>query len=628
MEEMQAQTTAPSDSLLFVAKKAAQSMDYKALLNLKDSFVKPTDKLAESQRQVAARRDLISYQDLGTHYSPLFNLVGPVAVNPGFTSGNNALNFYKLGPEKQKFYKASMPFTSFRYAQGGQRYIQFQALHTQNIIPTWNIAAGISSFTNQGYGLRQFQSHRAPFLSSHFTLPNNRFRTLVAMSWLNRTGQESGGLSTAEFTTLGGTDTFTAVSRYPKAANGPERNALPMGLSNAYDTAKLTHHRLLFQYHLGQKKQDTIDSIYKVDALFAIGYIFDYQRERWIYQDNNGDSAFYGNFQNGAQFQQNRDSQYFRVVSNEFYLKKLQRKATGFGFGGKFGLQFYHYNQNQTVIVNGTNTYFGGNLEGVVAEKMLLTVDATYFLSGYNQNDYSLNANMVYKQKYFAATAFLNSALKEPSIIQKQFSSPYYQYLRFNLNKTLSNNLGLHLQQRNAKNPLDLVANIQNINNYIYYDASFTPQQLNSAVQIITLQLSKTFTYKTLNASLDGFIQQSASSALPLPKWGGKLDLYYKRPLFDSALNFKTGIDIYTYSRHNAYGYKPVLRQFYTNNLQQLGQYPLVDLYVSGEIKTLVFFVKMENVLNAVTKVVPYSTQNYPIQTMAFRVGLLWDFYF
>jgi len=626
--EIKAQKTASTDSLLFVAKKEALSTDYKSLLNLKDTFVKAADKLATAQRQVTARRDLISYQDLGTHYSPLMNLVGPVSFSTGFTSGNNALNYYKFGPEKQSFYKASMPFTSFRYAQGGQRYIQFQALHTQNIIPTWNIAAGISSFTNEGYGLRQFQSHRAPFFNSHFTLPNNRFRTLVAMNWVNRTGQESGGLSTDYFTTSGSADTFTAAGRYPNAANGPERNALPMGLSNAYDTAKLTHHRFLYQYHLGQKKQDTLDSIYKVDALFAIGYLFDYQRERWIYQDNSGDSAFYENFQNYSKFQQNRDSQVFRVITNEVYLKKLQRRASGFAFGGRFGIESYHYNQNQRVNIDGINSYIGGSLEGIFAEKILLTTQVQYYISGYNQHDYKLDANAILIQKYFTATAFVKSSLKEPEVVQKYFNSPYYQYYRTNLSKTLSNNLGLQIQQKNRTNPIDIVANIQNINNYIYFDKSFTTQQLNSAVQILTLKLAKVFTYKTLNAGLNGFVQQASSSALPLPKWGGKLDLYYKKHLFDSALHFKTGIDIFTYAKHNAYGYKPVLRQFYVNDMQQLGQYPLVDLYVSGKIKTLIFFVKMENVMNALTKAVPYSTQNYPIQTMALRVGLLWDFYF
>ena len=56
-----------------------------------------------------------------------------------------------------------MPYTSFRYAQGGQQYIQFDALHTQNITKYFNIALGINSFTNKGLGLNQFQAHRSPF---------------------------------------------------------------------------------------------------------------------------------------------------------------------------------------------------------------------------------------------------------------------------------------------------------------------------------------------------------------------------------------------------------------------------------------------------------------------------------
>ena len=95
-------------------------------------------------------------------------------------------------------------------------------------------------------------------------------------------------------------------------------------------------------------------------------------------------------------------------------------------------------------------------------------------------------------------------------------------------------------------------------------------------------------------------------------------------------IHLKTGLDLHYNATYKASGYLPMLRQFYFANNNTLGGYPLLDAYVSGDVKSLTFFLKMENILNSVyvqrDVVRSYSTEVYPIQPMAFRLGLLWDF--
>jgi len=616
------------DSLLTIPKKFPQQTFYDALVSFEDDtlVVDKNAKLMEAQRQIFTRRDLISYQDLGTHFSPIRILDGIQSQSNGFNTGNQWVGYYQKSLKDLPFYNASMPLTSFKYAQGGKSYIQFDALHTQNIIKTWNFTAGIQSFTNQGFGLRQSSFHRAPFITSHFTLPNNRLRIVAGFSWLRRINQENGGLSSTDslvnINDLSGIKK-TALELFP-VTSGLERNTLPVGLKNAYDTLKSSNHNVYFQYYLGKKYNDTLDSFRKILPLFAINVQLAFEKEQWLYADNFGDSVYYPRLSYARA--NNRDSQTLKKYTAIIGLGKLKSQINGIVFNTNIGFENYSYNHNNFIRFSGVNSFFQGNLTTILKENIMLKSNAVFYFSGYNLGDYDFNAFASFMKSDFKIIGFINSQLKMPAPVFASFNSPYFAHFN-NFNQTLTNSIGGKVIIRKNK-PYTLGIMLKNINNHLYFDEQYQARQFQSNIQFVKFSLSKHFNYRSLNLAFDGFIQSSSNMAvIPLPNWGFKADLFFQKMIFDSALHLKTGIDVFVNGKSNNMTYMPVLRQFALQNNGSIGNNPLLDFYISGEVKTVVFFFKLENITYNFMPNSDYTTPLFPNQPTAFRLGLLWDFF-
>ncbi|MEY3983125.1 MAG: hypothetical protein RL160_682, partial [Bacteroidota bacterium] len=99
---------------------------------------------------------------------------------------------------------------------------------------------------------------------------------------------------------------------------------------------------------------------------------------------------------------------------------------------------------------------------------------------------------------------------------------------------------------------------------------------------------------------------------------------------FNGVLRIRAGVDVWWYSRFNGYGYHPATGRFYVQQ-NKFGAYPLVDLFVNGEVKNLQFFVKMEHQnqgLYPLSNEVPYwSAAGYAFEPRRFRLGLRWGFF-
>jgi hypothetical protein len=119
---------------------------------------------------------------------------------------------------------------------------------------------------------------------------------------------------------------------------------------------------------------------------------------------------------------------------------------------------------------------------------------------------------------------------------------------------------------------------------------------------------------------------------LGLPHLFSRLGLSYQNNAFSKALIYRLGFDASYMSKAQAYQYRADNRQFYANSQNiTLGNYPLLDVYFSGRIKTVDLFLKYEHVNH--WWVLPFanqryeSTLNYPIQPDRFRFGFIWHFW-
>src|SRR5690554_2639444 len=104
--------------------------------------------------------------------------------------------------------------------------------------------------------------------------------------------------------------------------------------------------------------------------------------------------------------------------------------------------------------------------------------------------------------------------------------------------------------------------------------------------------------------------------------------LYYQDHWFKRALFMQTGVTFKYFTKYNMNAYDPVLAEFYVQNDQKLGGYPLVDVFFNAKIRqTRIYFV-YENL----TSLFGGNNDHFaapiqPYRDAVLRFGLVWNFF-
>ena len=75
-------------------------------------------------------------------------------------------------------------------------------------------------------------------------------------------------------------------------------------------------------------------------------------------------------------------------------------------------------------------------------------------------------------------------------------------------------------------------------------------------------------------------------------------------------------------------GYDPVLAEFYVQNSQEFGAFPLVDIFFNAKIRQTRIYVSYEHVnqlFNSTSN--HYAAPGYPYRDGVIRFGLVWNFF-
>ena len=74
--------------------------------------------------------------------------------------------------------------------------------------------------------------------------------------------------------------------------------------------------------------------------------------------------------------------------------------------------------------------------------------------------------------------------------------------------------------------------------------------------------------------------------------------------------------------------YDPVLAEFYVQNDQEIGGFPLVDIFFNAKIRQTRIFFKWEHfnqLFNSSNN--QFTAPGYPYRDAVIRFGLVWDFF-
>ena len=315
----------------------------------------------------------------------------------------------------------------------------------------------------------------------------------------------------------------------------------------------------------------------------------------------------------------------------------------------KFGAMVYAMNENQRHILIDTllpapdlpdsiylpewsnNTYIGGALYKNRGKYIHYGFDGNVCLAGYKLGEFQVNGHMdagfrLGKDSMtIAAKAFFRN--ETPDYYLQHYRSNHYQW-----KNTFQKTLRLHVSGEVAY-PTQWVkpklnVSFENITKHIYFDTDGLPKQMDGNIQVLAADLQLNITTPWINLDNHVIYQHASSDKLPLPALTLYHNLYYHGCWF-KALDAQIGVDMRFFTKYYAPILNPALGQFCVQNQEQVGNYPVMNVYANFYVRSLrlKLFAQYQHFNASFMGKQYFEMPGYPMAPDMFRAGLAWHFY-
>ncbi|MGB5665871.1 MAG: putative porin, partial [Maribacter sp.] len=189
----------------------------------------------------------------------------------------------------------------------------------------------------------------------------------------------------------------------------------------------------------------------------------------------------------------------------------------------------------------------------------------------------------------------------------------------------------------------DLMAQYATTDNYTYFssnatseqidngteNAYVTPKQEGSSVSHLKVKYAKEFKFGkwALNNTVMYQNVTQSNQVLNLPQLVTRNTLYYSSNVFKNAMFLQTGVTFKYFTAYTMDGYNPLLGEFYVQNREELGAFPLLDFFINAKVRQTRIYLKAEHFNSSFTGNTFYAAPNYPYRDFVIRFGLVWNFF-
>ncbi len=355
--------------------------------------------------------------------------------------------------------------------------------------------------------------------------------------------------------------------------------------------------------------------------------------EKYNYTDGSPDSAYYGAFFIADSIKED----YSNTIKKNFY-------------GGKVGFRKFLTNRSRLkgVVLDVGSSYFFNMLSqdgfrdeqlhnlDVIASLYKASVDSNsrtnfgvsgkYGFLDYNQNDFSVKGFFEYDFRKFGLLR-VDAALArfQPDWIYSRFA---FNNISWDLDLNKTTILSLSLFYRLPKYNFHTGVRFFQINNLAFWSQTKLPAQTSASEQVWVFELRKLFRLK--HFGFDNLIRVqllSDDAFMRYPLYWSVHSLFYERYVFKKKLLLKIGLDIRYNTNYKANGYFPVTGGFYLQDNATLSFYPVMDVYLSFQVRTVRLFFTEYHVNQGMFGDKGYfAAYKYPANDRHFRFGVLWIF--
>jgi len=605
--------------------------DYKIISFERDTtYLDTTLTLQKEYKYNYLREDdfeLMPFGNIGQAYNELGVDFERVGSYPNL--GALAKDRKYLEREQIKYYNVATPMTELFFKttlEEGQLLDANLAFNTSRRL---NFSIGYIGFRSLGkYNDTQIESGNFTTTTNYIS-KNGRYTLRAHIAAQNIESEENGGLSDREEQFESGDEDFI---------NRPRVDVL---LDDANNKILGKRYYLDHQYKLVRTQ---LDSTRFEKTALSIGHSFEYETKYYQFLETSNDTLF-----GDAILSEIDDKAILKTFYNEaniqFYNKTLGKLVGGvnmYNYDYYFNSVFIE--EDGTVIpnrLNGTEIGLVGDYEKRIGG-FDFKADLRYNLSGelagnvFNASaSYSLNKNNKIKFS-------LHTSTRLPNFNYLLYQSEYLNYNWDNsevFEKERASSLKGELFSKTWGN---LMVKYSNLDNYTYFapvsdeeiadgmdNAFIKPLQEGNTVSHLKVKYQKEFKvgmFALNNTVMYQNVTQD-SQVLNVPQLVTRNTLYFSSDVFKKAMYLQTGVTFKYFTAYNMNGYNPVLGEFYVQNKEELGGYPLLDFFINARIQQTRIYLKAEHFNSSFSGYDYYAAPNYPYRDFVIRFGLVWNFF-
>ena len=572
--------------------------------------------------------ELMPFSNIGKPSNALGVNLNNSSMYPSLGASALGGNYWEV--EDIKYYNVPTPLTELMFKTTMEQGQLLDAMLTFNMSPELNVSLGYKGFRSLGkYNYNQSESGNFT-VTTNYNSKNNRYQMLAHIAVQDVVFQENGGLIDGESQFESGDTEFSS------------RDRLDVAFINAESEILGKRYFLDHQYKLIKKAEDSTSSA--IATSIAVGHQFNYET-KFSKFNQDAESDYFGN----SFLAETEDKAQLQTTYNQLnatFSNRLLGKLKGY-------VGMYNYNYFfKSLLITPTGTidsqYKGTDISlGAEYSKRIgqfnLRGDAAYNLSGdLGGSLINAEATYIYKDKH-KFVASLHNESKMPNFNFLLYQSNYENYNWQNTSNFDKQNINSLAFQYSSTAYGTLAAKYTNIDKYTYFGSTATQEQIDNgeenayikpfqesaSVGYLKVKYSKEFKFGRW--ALDNTIMyqnvSQSNQVLNLPDLVTRNTLYYSKKVFKGAMFMQTGVTFKYFTAYNMNAYNPALGEFYTQNQQKLGAYPMLDFFINAKVKQTRIYLKAEHFNSSFTGYDYYSAPNYPYRDFVVRFGLVWNFF-
>ena len=608
--------------------------DYKIISYARDTtYLDTTLTIQKEYKYNYLRKDnfeLMPFSNIGQPYNKLGVDFERNHLYPLLGAKAKHYNYFEI--EDIDYYNVATPMTDLFFKTTLEQGQLLDALLTFNTSRRFNFSLAFKGFRSLGK-YQADQSQTGSFRSTANYISNNgRYRLRAHIAAQKLEAEENGGLLFKEDQFETGDEDFLDRSRVDTRFT-PSDNGDNKVLGKRY---YLEH-----QYKLLRSSKDS-SSVEKTSL--ALGHIFNYETKYYQYKQASPNEYFGSVFVSPVNDKANLKTM-LNEVHAEFYNATLGRLQ------GNISLYNYNYFFNSLLVtpdgqqiqsqLKGDEIMLGAKYSKTIGG-FLVKGSGKYTLAG-DLTSNILDASASYQFNENNKIDFsLHSSARLPDFNFLLYQSEYENYNWQNTSNFENEKVNSLQFQYNSKKWGDLTAKYTTLDNYSYFgvdpgqelvenqeQATIKPFQEGNSINHIKVKYIKEFkvgSFALNNTIMYQNVSQS-NDVLNVPQLVTRNTLYFSSDVFKKAMYLQTGVTFKYFTSYTMDAYNPVLGEFYIQNNEELGGFPMLDFFINAKIQQTRIYLKAEHFNSSFTGYKFYSAPNYPYRDFVIRFGLVWNFF-